>query len=137
MNEAHRHCALAYRRRTAFDRSAPNVSRGEHPSKTRLEEKRRPPLRAPKVGADGIERYGAAGQDETLLVKLHAATQPVGVRIGPDEQKQRRCVDARLDASIFADADGLDMTVAFRPRHPRSSVHQNVVDMLDAVHEVP
>src|SRR6185312_408866 len=98
MNEANRHCALAYRRRAAFDGSAPNVSRGEHARKTRLEEKRRPPLRAPKVAAHRVERYGAAGQDEPFLVKLHAATQPFGVRIGPDEQKQRRCVEARLDA---------------------------------------
>ena len=87
MNETDRHCALADRGRAAFDRSAPNISCGEHARKTRLEEKRRPPLRAPEIAAQSIERHGAAGQDETLLVKLHAATQPFGVRIGPDEKK--------------------------------------------------
>ena len=137
MNEADRHCAFADCRRAAFDRSASHISCGEHARKTRLEEKRRPPLRAPKVAAHRIERYGAAGQDEPLLVKLHAATQPFGVRIGPDEQKQRRCVEARLDASIVADADGLEMTVSFQRSHCGTSVNQNVVDVLDAIHEVP
>ena len=51
MNETDRHRALADRGRAAFDRSAPNVSRGEHPRQTRLEEQRRPPLRAPEIAA--------------------------------------------------------------------------------------
>jgi hypothetical protein len=99
MNEADRHCALAYRRRAAFDRSAPNVSGGEHARKTRLEEKRRPPLRAPKVAAHRIERYGASGQDETLLVIANLSRCdgscprllefPVQ-RCGPDAQFFRR-----------------------------------------------
>src|SRR5207253_2018776 len=85
MNEADRHCALADRRRATFDRSAPNISCGEHARKTRLEEQRRPALCAPEIAAHRIERHVGAGQDEALLVKLHAATQPFGVRIGPDE----------------------------------------------------
>ena len=81
MNEADRHCALAYRRRAAFDRSASDVSRCEHPRKARLQEQRRPSLCAPEVAAaHGIARNDRAGQDETLLVKVHAATQPFGVR---------------------------------------------------------
>jgi hypothetical protein len=37
MNEADRHGALADRRCAAFDRSAPNISGGEHARQTRLE----------------------------------------------------------------------------------------------------
>src|ERR1700730_6996256 len=98
MNEADRHCALAYRRRTAFDRSAPNVSRGKHPRKARLQEKWRPPLRAPEFTAQRIERDGGTGQHEAFPVKLHAATQPLGVRIGADEEEHRPGGDPRLDA---------------------------------------
>ena len=103
MNEAHRHGALPDRRRAAFDRSAPNISRGEDARQTRLEEKRRPPLCAPEIAAHRIKRHGRTRQDETLLVKLHAATQPFGVRIGPDEEEQRRRVDTRFNPGIVAD----------------------------------
>jgi len=87
MNEADRHGALSDRGRAAFDRSAPNISRGEDTRQTRLEEQRRPPLCAPEITAHSIERHGRTCQDKTLLVKLHTATQPFGVRIGPDEEK--------------------------------------------------
>src|SRR5437762_13255419 len=137
MNEADRHGALAYRRCAAFDRSAPNVSRGEHARKAGLQEKRRPALCAPEVAAHRIERNGGAGHDETLLVKLHAATQPLGVGIGPDEEEQRRCLDPRLDAGIVAEADGLEMTVSFQRGHRGAAVNLHVVDLLDAIHEVP
>ena len=136
MNEADRHGALADRRRAAFDRSAPNISRSEYARQTRLEKKRRPPLRAPKVVAHHIERYRPAGQDETLLVKLHAATQPFGVRIGPDEEEQCRRVDPRLNAGIVADADRLEMAVSFQGGDAGASVNLDVLDLLNAIHEV-
>ena len=89
--------------------------------------------RSPRTASRGTAR---AGQDETLLVKLHAATQPFGVRIGPDEEEQRRRVDPRLDAGIVADADRLEMTVSFQRGHDGASVNLDVVDLLDAIHEV-
>ena len=87
MNETDRHGALADRGRAAFDRSAPNISRGEDARETRLEEQRPSALCPPEIAARRIERHGRTRQGETLLVKLHAATQPFGVRIGPDEKK--------------------------------------------------
>src|SRR5258708_26860774 len=135
MNETDRHRALADRGRAAFDRSAPNISRGEDARQTRLEEQRRPPLCAPEIAAHRIERHGRTRQDETLLVKLHAATQPFGVRIGPDEEKQRRRFDPHLAPGIVAHADRLEMAVSFQGGHGRASVNLDVVDLLDAVHE--
>src|SRR5260221_5776198 len=136
MNETDRHRALADRGRAAFDRSAPNISRGEHPRQTRLEEKRRPPLCAPEIAAHRIERHGRTRQDETLLVKLHAATQPFGVRIGPDEEKQRRRFDSHLARGIVADVDRLEMTVSFQGGHDGASVNLDIGDLLDAIDEV-
>jgi hypothetical protein len=79
--------------------STPNISRGEHVRQTRLEEKRQPPLCALEIAAHRIERHGGAGEDKTPLVKLHAAAQPFGVRIGPMK---------RNSAGVLS---------AFRPRH--------------------
>ena len=84
-----------------------------------------------------LGRYGTAGQDEPLLVKLHAAGQPLGVRVGPDEEEQRPCVDSRLDARIVPDANGLEMTVSFQCGHHGPAVNLDVVDLLDAIDEVP
>src|SRR6476660_125730 len=74
MNETDRHGALADRGRAAFDRSAPNISRGEDARQTRLEKKRPSALCPPETAAHRIERHGRTRQDETLLVELHAAT---------------------------------------------------------------
>ena len=98
--------------------------------------KRRPPLCAPEIAAHRIERHGRTRQDETLLVKLHAPTQPFGVRISPDEEEQRRRVDPRLNAGIVADADGVEMTVSFQGGHDGASVNLDVLDLLNAIHEV-
>src|ERR1700716_579634 len=117
MNEADRHGALPGRGRAAFDRSAPNISRGKDARQTRLEEKRRPPLCAPEIAAHGIERHGRTRQDETLLVTLPAATQPFSARIRPDEETQRRRFDPHLAPGIVADVDGLEMTVSFQGGH--------------------
>ena len=136
MNEADGHGALADRRRAAFDRSAPNISRGQHARQTRLEEKRRPPLCAPEIAAHRIKRHRRTRQDETLPVKLHAPTQPFGVRISPDEEEQRRRVDQRLNAGIVADADGVEMTVSFQGGHDGASVNLDVLDLLNAIDEV-
>src|SRR5439155_23658028 len=73
---------------------------------------------------------------ETLPVKLHAPTQPFGVRISPDEEEQRRRVDQRLNAGIVADADGVEMTVSFHGGHDGASVNLDIVDLLDAIDEV-
>src|SRR5205085_2536512 len=83
---------------TACDRAAPDISCGKHARKTCLEEKRRPSLCAPEIAAHRVERDAAAGQHETLLIKLHAAAQPFGVRIGADEEEERRRLDPRLGA---------------------------------------
>src|SRR5437867_9372568 len=53
MNETDRHGALADRGRAAFDRSAPNISRGEDARQTRLEEKRPSALCPPEIAAHG------------------------------------------------------------------------------------
>src|SRR5258706_503971 len=136
MNEADRHGALADRRRAALDRSAPNISSGEDTRQTRLEEKRRPPLCAPELAAHRIERHGRTSHDETLLVKLHAPAQPFGVRIGPDEEKQRRRFDPHLAPGIVADVDGLEMTVSFQGGHDGAPVNLDIRDLLDAIDEV-
>src|SRR4029077_15861126 len=59
-----------------------------------------------------------------------------GVRIGPDEEEHRRSVDPRLDAGIVPNADGLEMTVSFQRGDHGAAVKLDVVDMLDAIHEV-
>jgi hypothetical protein len=59
----------------------------------------------PETAEHRIARHRRPRQDEPLLVKLHTPAQPLGVRIGPDEEEQRRRVDPRLNAGIVADAD--------------------------------
>src|SRR5882762_11706402 len=58
------------------------------------------------------------------------------MRIGPDEEKQRRRFDPHLASGIVADADGLEMTVSFQSGHDGASVNLDVLDLLNAIHEV-
>src|SRR5205823_4189566 len=88
-----------------------------------------------RVGKEASDWSSDVCSSDLLLVELHAAIQPVGVRIGADEEEERTCPDPCLDAGIVADAHGLELPVTFQRDHGRAPVNLDVGDALDAIDE--
>src|SRR5690242_16815824 len=89
MDEAHRHRAFPDGRCAALHGATPNIACGEHSGKARLEKKWSATHRAPPFRVGGFRRKRRASEHETVLVERHAAAQPVRVRFGADEEKER------------------------------------------------
>src|SRR5581483_3765214 len=129
--------SFADRRRAALDRSAAYVARREDAGQARFEEEGLAVERAPRLGIEHRPRDRGAGHDERLRIEFDAAAEPSGVRVGADEQEQRRRRNRRLGARSIADADAGEVPLAIERGHDGAAVHVDVGQVLDAVHEIP
>ena len=77
------------------------------------------------------------GQHEALPVERHTVAEPVGVRIGADEEKQRRRFGWSLAARALPGADRAQMTIPLEARSTsRAQVDGHVLHGLQTVHQI-
>src|SRR5947209_1333636 len=118
MGELHGNRALADSGGDALHRLIADVTRAEDAGNVRLEEER-------------IAREGPAarlavflleirtGENEPMLVALHDLGNPVGPRLGTDEDEERRGLELALLATT-SDGDGMEPFIAVDGGDPRS-----------------
>ena len=136
MHEQHGHRAFAYRGGDALDRLVAHVACGEDAGDARLERERLPVLQRPGRATLGHVQHLVAREDEPALRARRSVAEPVGVRLGADEDEHRRGGNAR-ELPGLVDRDLLQLVLSVRLAHLRPQPHGDLVGHgLDAVDEV-
>ena len=93
------------------------------------------PASLPALELAGLGRERAAGEHEAPLVQLDAAAEPVGVRIGADEEEEGAGWEHLLLAAVpRVHRPQVAVAVERGDAHPQ--VDRHVLQLLDPVHQV-
>ena len=133
VNEGDGHAALAHGRGDAFDRTEPDVAAGENARDAGLEEVgvavEVPPARRSHL---------RPGEDVAVVVERDLGRQPVGLRIGADEDVEPAGAQSfGFAADAIVDVDRLERNVAGRGGHLGVDERADVGARVELVDQVP
>src|SRR6185295_16188743 len=132
MHVGDRRAALTDGCRDALDRSGADITHREDPGSAGFEGERlaigRPLSRLRGIGSR---------QDEAVLVERYLRREPVGSRLGADENEKHSCIASRCRAGpSIDDLDRLELVVSVYPDNLGSRFHPDVGIPCDLLNQV-